>query len=98
MIDDVEKWIVEHYGKYEHSIVDAGFFEVHAVAVPLMNGVSIGMGENLQLALHDLYLDLKNGFCPVQVGVTRVDLHGFWKQRRQNLWAKSLKGKRCNGS
>ncbi len=77
-LDDIELWVTEHYGKVTFDDVVFGWVEIHVACVPVMNGIAIGMGENRQLAIWDLYHDLtrsKNG-PPLPL------LPFFWHERR----------------
>ncbi len=78
-LDEIEKWIVDRYGPISHSAVDADLFSIYAAAVPVSGGVSIGMGPNRQLAIHDLYESLSLN----RIHVTA--LSGFWRKRRDAI-------------
>jgi hypothetical protein len=60
MLDDVELWVSDHYGKITTASVDFPQFgwSITSVVVRVMDGVEIGMGQSRQLAIHDLYLRL----------------------------------------
>jgi hypothetical protein len=60
VLDDIELWVNDKYGPITTEEVDFPQFgwKITAVAVPLLNGVQIGMGQSRQLAIHDLYLRL----------------------------------------
>ena len=83
MLDDIEKWVVEHYGKIESESVQFPQLNsaITAVAVPIFNGLVIGMGTNRQLAIHDLYLRLTMN------PKLNTGLNDWWKQR----FAESMK-------
>ena len=54
----IEFWIVEHYGPIEHATLGADPLIAHAVAIPTLNGVSIGMGISREQAIEKLYTEL----------------------------------------
>jgi hypothetical protein len=85
-LDDIELWIVDHYGPITYDSVVAPLVQVHVACVPLLNGMAIGMGPTRQLAVHDLYHDLTNSTSTVG----KPDLPAlplFWHERR---WRKSM--------
>ncbi len=78
MYDEIEQWVVEHYGEITQESVEFGPFWPHgivAVVVRTWNGVTIGMGINYQLAVHDLYLRLTTE------PKLKTALSGWWQER-----------------
>lgn len=77
MLDDIEQWVVENYGKIESESVQFPQLNsaIVAVAVPIFNGVVIGMGTNRQLSIHDLYLRLTRN------PKLNTGLNDWWKLR-----------------
>lgn len=78
MLDDIEKWVVEHYGEITRESVEFGPFwpsGIVAVVVRTFSGVTIGMGPTYQLAVHDLYLRLTTE------PKLKTSLSGWWQQR-----------------
>ncbi len=81
MLDEIEKWVAEHYGRITTESVDFPQFglSIACCAVRTMGGISMGMGQSRQLAIHDLYRSLT-----LQPELETA-LPPFWQDRRERL-------------
>lgn len=83
-MDEIEPWVIEHYGNIGVAQVKFPQFNspIVAVSVAIHCGTEIGMGINRQLAIHDLYLRLTTR------PTLKTNLPPWWQERYEN-WKRS---------